>query len=450
MIILYKGDDTGGAFGKRVTFEVQTDADIFGAKVYFELCGVRREFENVTSGDKLEIFFSHNETARFPVGTHKALVWLVDPSGKIRTLDNALPVRVTTNLVECYGADDSTKVEIKRSVAWDRLVDVPNFVKTINGNGAGKNGNLVLDLDFVRTINGVRPDAAGVLTLDIPRTAEKIAAADAVTATIFSPEEMTNKANLTTIRVPFSSLETAGKIKRVNVWGAGAGVARPASRLTVAVAESGSLKTLATSKNSEAVPIQGVASFEFEPFEIGEDREFVYLIFRDDSGAAVLARVGLVDVQPTMGYGIGINGNWQDNLLTSKYFAPVVSVVGERNVQQELDELKARKAGGGWVWGQTKELEQGETALVHNGDFLICRGDATLEIADSADDIELLIFTARSASALLHKSGAEFLDASDVLWVESFKRIGGFSYGVFFSVRLRRIGGKRYFIEGVN
>lgn len=451
MIIIYKGDDTGGAFGKRVQVDVNFSPDIIGASIFFELCGIRREFKNVHSGDKLEIFYSHNETARLPVGTHKAVVWLVDPSGKIRTLDNALPVRVTTNLAECYGHDDTTRVSLTRAISFERLVDVPNFIKTINGNSADAKGNIKLDLAFVRSINGLRPDSAGALTLDIPRKARELAVEDSVTVKVFSPEERTNKANLSTLRVPFAYFARAGKVKLLNIWGADAGTARAASRLSVAVVEANELNTLAVSKNAAAVEINGVATYEFDPFEIAGDHEYVYLIFRNDDGSAATQRVGLVDVDPTLGFGIGTNGRWQDNLLASKYFAPILTAVGERTIQQVLDDMTAR--GGdmrGWIYHATREVAYGETASVQDGDYVIARGNCVLDLADIGDEVQMIVFTDRSAAAIIHKSGAVFLDSSDTLYAETFKPLGGYSYGAFFSVRLRRIGDNLYFIEGIN
>lgn len=132
MIKIFKGDDTGGALGKTVVVEIVSDLPLEGCTIVFLFCGVVREFTGVSSGDKLEIFFSHNDTQMMPVGIGNATIKARDAAGKIRTLTNSLPIKVTTNLAECYGGDNSVQVKICNAVDWDCIVGKPFDGKSVS------------------------------------------------------------------------------------------------------------------------------------------------------------------------------------------------------------------------------------------------------------------------------------------------------------------------------
>ena len=124
MITLFKGDDTGGLLGKSVVVEISTEFDLTGCTVIFNYQGIERRWENVHDGDSREVFFSHNETARMSVGTFKAVIIAVDAAGKVRTITNSLPIKVSTNLAECYG-DNVAQVTIGTTVNWERITGKP-------------------------------------------------------------------------------------------------------------------------------------------------------------------------------------------------------------------------------------------------------------------------------------------------------------------------------------
>lgn len=131
MITLFKGDDTGGALGKSVVVEITTEYDLSNCSVIFNYQGVERRWTDVKSGDRREVFFSHNETARMSVGTFKAVIIAVDAAGKVRTITNSLPIKVSTNLAECYG-DNVAQVTIGTTVNWDSITGKPFDGKTVS------------------------------------------------------------------------------------------------------------------------------------------------------------------------------------------------------------------------------------------------------------------------------------------------------------------------------
>ena len=131
MITLFKGDDTGGMLGKSVVVEITTEYDLSNCSVIFNYQGVERRWTDVKSGDRREVFFSHNETARMSVGTFKAVIIAVDASGKVRTITNSLPIKVSTNLAECYG-DNVAQVTIGTTVNWDSITGKPFDGKTVS------------------------------------------------------------------------------------------------------------------------------------------------------------------------------------------------------------------------------------------------------------------------------------------------------------------------------
>ena len=131
MITLFKGDDTGGMLGKSVVVEITTEYDLSNCSVIFNYQGVERRWTDVKSGDRREVFFSHNETARMSVGTFKAVIIAVDAAGKVRTITNSLPIKVSTNLAECYG-DNVAQVTIGITVNWDSITGKPFDGKTVS------------------------------------------------------------------------------------------------------------------------------------------------------------------------------------------------------------------------------------------------------------------------------------------------------------------------------
>lgn len=130
MITLYKGDDTGGQLGKnvKIMFHCDDAVDMDDVVVKFDLLGIiKREFTDVHDGDILDIFISHAESRKFPLGVIFAKMWGEDASGKLRTFANRIPFRVTLNLFAVYGSDgtDSQDIHVYSSVDWDSIANKP-------------------------------------------------------------------------------------------------------------------------------------------------------------------------------------------------------------------------------------------------------------------------------------------------------------------------------------
>lgn len=121
---IFKGDDIGGTFGKRLIINLHSKFDLTGCVIIFNYQGITRKWENVHDGQRLELFFSHNETARMSVGTSKGVMFAVDSSGKYRTIDNGIPIKVTTNIKECYG-DNEFDVTVGNAVSWENIINKP-------------------------------------------------------------------------------------------------------------------------------------------------------------------------------------------------------------------------------------------------------------------------------------------------------------------------------------
>lgn len=124
MITIFKGDDTGGALGKHIFLDIQTQYDLTGCTVIFNYQGVERRLTDVKDGDRREIIFSHNETAKMAVGTFKAVVIAVDSSGKVRTLTNTLPIKVSTDLADSYD-ENIALVRIGKTISWANIGNLP-------------------------------------------------------------------------------------------------------------------------------------------------------------------------------------------------------------------------------------------------------------------------------------------------------------------------------------
>lgn len=125
MTTIFKGDDTGGLLGKHLYIKVQSQYNLHGCVLIFNYQGITRKYENVSVGDKLEVHFSHNETAQMSLGVFKAALIAIDAAGKVRTVNNSIPIKVSSNLDECYGSDTEIGVTIGVTVNWETIVNKP-------------------------------------------------------------------------------------------------------------------------------------------------------------------------------------------------------------------------------------------------------------------------------------------------------------------------------------
>lgn len=131
MMLIFKGDDTGGTFGRHFAIKVDTEEDLTGCVVVLEYQGFTKRFEGIVAGQNIEVFFSHKETREMKVGIFNAVLAIIDQSGKVRTLANTIPVKVTTNVDEVYGTEgQEISVKFSTVLSWHDIVDKP----TLNGN----------------------------------------------------------------------------------------------------------------------------------------------------------------------------------------------------------------------------------------------------------------------------------------------------------------------------
>lgn len=128
IVTIFRGDDTGGQLGKSIVINFHCDesVEMTGVTVRFELGGFySKEFTDVKDGDQLDIFLSHSDTARLPLGICFGKIIGIDSSGKIRTFNNRIPFKVTNKLCEAYAEEDSFDVSVSNTVSWDGISNKP-------------------------------------------------------------------------------------------------------------------------------------------------------------------------------------------------------------------------------------------------------------------------------------------------------------------------------------
>lgn len=175
MITLYRGDDTGGQLGKdvKIAFHCDDAVNMDGVTVRFNLLDVvAKEWTNVHDGDILDIFVTHEQSGRLPLGLIFGKLWGEDSSGKIRTFANRLPIIVTNDLRKAYGSDglDSQDIHVYSPVDWDAIANKPTLfpskIELVDGLAEALDG-------MVKSVNGNTADAAGAITLTLDSFANK-------------------------------------------------------------------------------------------------------------------------------------------------------------------------------------------------------------------------------------------------------------------------------------
>ena len=175
MITLYRGDDTGGQLGKnvKIAFHCDDAVDMDGVIVHFSLLDViTKEWTNVHDGDILELSITHEQSGRLPLGSLFGKIWGEDPSGRVRTFANRLPIIVTNDLRKVYGSDglDSQDIHVYSPVGWDAIANKPTLfpskIELVEGLPEALDG-------VVKSVNGKTADAAGAVTLTLDSFANK-------------------------------------------------------------------------------------------------------------------------------------------------------------------------------------------------------------------------------------------------------------------------------------
>lgn len=169
MITLYRGDDTGGQLGKnvKIAFHCDDAINMDGVIVHFSLLDIiTKEWTNVRDGDILELFVTHEQSGRLPLGSLFGKIWGEDPSGRVRTFANRLPIIVTNDLRKVYGSDglDSQDIHVYSPVGWDAIANKPTLfpskIELVEGLSEALDG-------VVKSVNGKTADAAGAITLTL-------------------------------------------------------------------------------------------------------------------------------------------------------------------------------------------------------------------------------------------------------------------------------------------
>ena len=146
MLKIFKGDDTGGTFGRTLEFTIAAADGISLAGCYAEFVfdGIVKTFAApLVDGETREIFYSHNETKDMRLGVRSAMFRIIDSAGKVRTMDNTVAVKVTNVVAEAYPGSSSATVTISGAINWGDIEGRPaTVVQTINGAEPDENGNV--------------------------------------------------------------------------------------------------------------------------------------------------------------------------------------------------------------------------------------------------------------------------------------------------------------------
>lgn len=141
-LTIFKGFNTRFAGRPLVTMNFQSEGlDLTGFKAYFKLCGVTKEYDDITS--PVEVDFTAEETGAFPVGLNYAEIIVEDFNGNKHPFSTAIPCNVvewTEGDIELSGFDATITTEIQENTI---------IIKFENGGGSGTfNHNELLNRDL--------------------------------------------------------------------------------------------------------------------------------------------------------------------------------------------------------------------------------------------------------------------------------------------------------------
>ena len=114
-LIIFKGDDTGGTFGRPLLFKIEVGEGVSldGCRAEWEFDGIIKRFDApLIPGEVLEVFYSHNETRCMELGVRYGTFRIIDAAGKVRTFTNTKPVEVTNNAARCYPGSSAASVVV--------------------------------------------------------------------------------------------------------------------------------------------------------------------------------------------------------------------------------------------------------------------------------------------------------------------------------------------------
>lgn len=149
-LVIFKGDDTGGVFGRRLQFaiEVAEGADLTGCRAEWIFDGIVKAIDApLTAGETREIFYSHNETEQMLLGVRYGTFRIIDAAGKRATMTNTRAVEVTDNVARCYPGASAATVRIGTFISWENISGKPILVKTVNGEAPDASGNINIEIE---------------------------------------------------------------------------------------------------------------------------------------------------------------------------------------------------------------------------------------------------------------------------------------------------------------
>ena len=114
-LIIFKGDDTGGTFGRPLLFTIYAGEGVSldGCRAEWIFDGIVKEIDApLVPGEVREVFYSHNETRCMALGVRYGTFRIIDAAGKVRTFTNTKPVEVTNNAARCYPGSSSASVVV--------------------------------------------------------------------------------------------------------------------------------------------------------------------------------------------------------------------------------------------------------------------------------------------------------------------------------------------------
>lgn len=124
MVCIYRGDDTN--FKDFTTISLTLDDvpySITGCSADFTLCGQTVVINEFSMGEPIAIKFSAEQTSKMKLGVQCGAFRIIDPSGRVRTINATIRVKVTDDPAEAYGGEDS--IVIKNRIPWGSIGDLP-------------------------------------------------------------------------------------------------------------------------------------------------------------------------------------------------------------------------------------------------------------------------------------------------------------------------------------
>ena len=149
-LIIFKGDDTGGTFGRRLAFTIEAGdgVDLSGCRAEWIFDGIVKTFDApLIHGEVREVFYSHNETEQMLLGVRYGTFRIIDSAGKRATMTNTRAVEVTDNVARCYPGSSAATVRIGTFISWENISGKPILVKTVNGEAPDASGNINIEIE---------------------------------------------------------------------------------------------------------------------------------------------------------------------------------------------------------------------------------------------------------------------------------------------------------------